>query len=369
MSLEKYYTLGKTGLRVSRLALGTMTFGDNWGWGSEKNAAKEIFDKYIDEGGNFIDTADLYTEGNSEKMVGEFVKDRSLREKVVIATKFSYNSDPGNPNAGGNSRKHITHAVENSLKRLGTDYIDLYFLHTWDMLTKPEEVMRTLDDLVKQGKILHVGLSDIPAWYVSRAQTIAEFRGYELVSTMQMEYSLVERNIEKEFIPLGQEMGIGTMVWSPLASGLLSGKYKPSEGGIDGEGRLKTMEGSNNKAFDKNTERNWKIVATLEEVAKEIEQPMASVALNWVANRPGISSVIIGATKMHQLEENLKALDFDIPHDLKQKLKEAGNPVTEFPYSFFEPEMQAMLTGGAKVGHKPQSYWSGVSIEAQPAGI
>ncbi|WP_343766403.1 aldo/keto reductase [Gangjinia marincola] len=369
MSLEKYYVLGKTGLRVSRLALGTMTFGEDWGWGSEKKAAKAIFDYYIDKGGNFIDTADLYTDGNSEKMVGEFVKDRKLREKVVIATKFSYNGDPGNPNGGGNSRKHIVHAVEGSLKRLQTDYIDLYFLHTYDLLTKPEEVMRTLDDLVKQGKILHIGLSDCPSWYVSRAQTIAEYRGFEPVSTMQLEYSLVERNIEKEFIPLGQETGIGTMVWSPLASGLLSGKYKPSESGIEGEGRLKTMEGSDNKAFDKNTERNWKIVSALEEVAKEIEQPMASVALNWVANRPGISSVIVGATKMHQLEENLASLDFDIPHDLKQKLKDASKPSMEFPYSFFEPKMQAMLTGGAKVGHKPASYWSDVSLEEKPAGV
>ncbi|MEM9983350.1 MAG: aldo/keto reductase, partial [Bacteroidota bacterium] len=345
--LKNYYTLGKSGLRVSRLALGTMTFGSEWGWGAEKDSAKKLFDYYVDEGGNFLDTADLYTNGTSEKWLGEFIKERSLRDKVVVASKFSYNGDPGNPNAGGNGRKNIIRAVEASLKRLGTDYIDLYFLHTWDTMTPPEEVMRTLDDLVKAGKIRHVGLSDVPAWYASRAQTLAEWRGYEPVATLQLEYSLVERNIEHEYTDLGQQLDMGIMVWSPLASGLLSGKYKPSEEKVEGEGRLQALAGSGNAAFDKFTEKNWKIVSVLEEVAKELNQPMASVAINWVANQPSVSSVILGATKMHQLEENMKALTFEIPEAHMQKLNEVSDPTLIFPYTFFEPGMQAMLTGGA----------------------
>ncbi len=369
MSLDQYYTLGKSGLRVSRLALGTMTFGSEWGWGADKESAQKLFDHYVEAGGNFVDTADLYTNGTSEKWLGEFVKARGLRDKVVIATKFSYNAEPSNPNAGGNGRKNILRAVEGSLKRLDTDYIDLYFLHTWDTLTRPEEVMRTLDDLVKAGKIRHIGLSDVPAWYASRAQTLAEWRGYEPISALQMEYSLIERNLENEFVDLGQETGMGIMVWSPLASGLLSGKYQPSQDKIEGEGRLAAMAGTDNPAFNKFTERNWKIVATLEEVANEIGQSMASVAINWVANQPSVSSVILGATKLSQLEQNTVALDFDIPRELMQKLNEASQPEVNFPYSFFTPGMQAMLTGGAKVGDKPDSYLKHKFIDAKPAGV
>ena len=228
MSINQYYTLGRSGLRVSRLALGTMTFGTEWGWGADRDTACQLFNTYVDAGGNFIDTADLYTNGTSETWIGEFVRERGLRDRVAIATKFSYNADSGNPNTGGNGRKNILRAIDGSLQRLGTDYIDLYILHTWDRITPAEEVMRTLDDLVRAGKVRYVGLSDVPAWYASRAQTLAELRGYEPLSTLQLEYSLVERNIENEFIPLGTQHGMGVMVWSPLASGLLSGKYKPS---------------------------------------------------------------------------------------------------------------------------------------------
>src|ERR671923_2016979 len=191
-----YYTLGRSGLRVSRLALGTMTFGTEWGWGADKKTAGALVDAYIEVGGNFFDTADLYTGGTAESWLGEFIAERGLRDKAVIATKFSYNAEPGNPNAGGNGRKNILRAVEGSLKRLGTDYIDLYILHTWDTFTPAEEVIRTLDDLVRSGKVRHVGLSDVPAWYASRAQAIAELRGHEPVSALQLEYSLAERNIE-----------------------------------------------------------------------------------------------------------------------------------------------------------------------------
>src|SRR4028118_1129239 len=179
MSLDTYYTLGRSGLRVSRLALGAMTFGTESGWGADEDTARQLFNTYIDAGGNFIDTADLYTNGTSESWIGKFVAERGLRDRVVISTKFSYNAEPGNPNAGGNGRKNILRAVEGSLQRLGTDYIDLYILHTWDRITPAEEVMRTFDDLVSSGKVRHVGLSDTPAWYAARAQTLAEWRGYE----------------------------------------------------------------------------------------------------------------------------------------------------------------------------------------------
>ncbi|HWA86387.1 MAG TPA: aldo/keto reductase [Opitutus sp.] len=366
-----YYTLGHTGLRVSRLALGTMTFGTDWGWGADQSTARALFDRYLASGGNVFDTADLYTNGASERWLGQFVRDAGVRDKVVIASKFSYNGSPGDPNAGGNGRKHILAAVEGSLKRLGTDYIDLYLLHTWDRLTPAEEVMRTFDDLVRSGKVRHVGLSDVPAWYAARAQTIAEWRGYEKLSALQLEYSLVERGIEDEFIPLGLALGMGTMVWSPLGSGLLSGKYKPSQGGTDakGSGRLDTLAHAGNPGFAKFTERNFAIVAELEKVAKDLGRSMAQVALNWVANRPGIATVIIGATKLTQLEDNLGALDFELPAELRARLDIASTTPPRFPYTFFAPGMQSMLTGGTVVGDKPASYHSPVLIDATPAGV
>jgi aryl-alcohol dehydrogenase-like predicted oxidoreductase len=350
------YTLGKSGLRVSRLALGTMTFGTEWGWGADEDTARQLFNTYTEAGGNFVDTADLYTNGTSESWLGKFISERNLRDRMVIATKFTFNAEAGNPNAGGNGRKNILRAVEGSLKRLGTDYIDLYILHTWDKITPVEEVMRTMDDLVRSGKVRHVGLSDVPAWYASRAQTLAEWRGYEPICTMQLEYSLVERNIEREFVPLGIELGMGIMGWSPLASGLLSGKYKPSEGSFLGEGRLETTKESANPAFQKFSDRNWKIVSELEKVAKELDRSMAQVALNWTVHRPGISSVVIGATKLSQLQDNLKSLDFEIPQPLFQRLEAISRPDSQFPYSFFDAEIQGMIHGGVKVGNKPIGF-------------
>ncbi|MEO1210350.1 MAG: aldo/keto reductase [Cyanobacteria bacterium J06638_20] len=364
-----YYTLGNTGLKVSRLALGTMTFGDDWGWGADEANARQLFDAYLEAGGNFIDTADLYTNGNSERMLGQFVKDSGSRDRVIISTKFSYNAEPGNPNAGGNGRKNILRAVDGSLQRLGMDYIDLYMLHTWDQMTPADEVMRTLDDLVRSGKVRHVALSDAPAWYVAQAQTLAKERHWEPISTVQLEYSLVERNIEFEYSAMAKALGTGIMVWSPLGSGLLSGKYKPSEDGGEGSGRLATLANSGNPAFNKFTERNWAIVAELEAVAKELDRSMAQVALNWVANCPAVASVIIGATKLHQLQDNLGALDFALPEALQQRLDAVSRPDTRFPYTFFEASLQGMLNGGATVGDKPASYYHPVLVEGGGAGV
>lgn len=364
-----YFTLGRTGLRVSRLALGTMTFGEDWGWGTSAEGAKEIFDTYVEAGGNFFDTADMYVGGKSEEMLGRFIAERRMRDKAVIATKFSYSAQLGNPNAGGNGRKNILRAVEGSLKRLGTDYIDLYFLHTWDQLTRPEEVMRTMDDLVASGKVRHVALSDVPAWYAMRSQTIAEFRGYEPISALQLEYSLVERNIEGEYVDLATRYDMGIIAWSPLASGLLSGKYKPSQGDEkpSGEGRLAKTADSGNAAFDKFSDRNWQIVSALEAVAQDTGRSMAQVAINWVVNQPGVASVLVGATQKHQLEDNLGALSFSLTEEQQSKLNAASTPQLGFPYSFFKPEMAAMMTGGAATGDKPKSYGVERYFDAKPA--
>ncbi|MGB0563270.1 MAG: aldo/keto reductase [Spirulinaceae cyanobacterium] len=364
-----YYTLGKTGLKVSRLALGTMTFGDDWGWGADEANARQLFETYLAAGGNFIDTADLYTNGNSERMLGRFIQESGTRDRIILTTKFSYNAEPGNPNAGGNSRKNILRAVEGSLQRLGTDYIDVYMLHTWDQVTPATEVMRTLDDLVRSGKVRYIALSDAPAWYVAQAQTLAQERHWEPVSTIQLEYSLAERNIEFEYLALAKQLDMGIMVWSPLASGLLSGKYKPSEQGAEGSGRLAMLANSGNPAFNKFTEQNWAIVAELERVAQKLDRSMAQVALNWVVNRPMVASVIVGATKLHQLQDNLGALDFEIPLALQQRLAAVSRPEIRFPYTFFEPGLQGMINGGATVGDKPPSYALPTLVQGEGAGV
>lgn len=366
MSNTAYYTLGRSGLRVSRLSLGVMTFGTEWGWGSDKAAAQAIFDAYVDAGGNFIDTADVYTNGTSETWLGEFVKARGLRDELVLATKFTFNLGERNPNIGGNGRKNILRAVEGSLKRLGTDYIDMLYLHAWDQITPTEEVMRTLDDLVRAGKLRHIGLSDVPAWYAARAQTLAEWRGFEPVSALQMQYSLVERNIEHEYTRLATELGMGITVWSPLASSLLSGRYRPDAAP---EGRLAAMKDNGNPAFQHMTERNWGIVAELEKVANEIGRPMAQVALNWVANRPGVASVIVGASKPEQLAVNLGALEFTLPAELAARLDAVSQPSVPFPYYFFTNAMQGMMYGGATVGDKPDGYRAPVRVIGSGSGV
>lgn len=356
--LNDYHALGRSGLRVSRLALGTMTFGTENGWGCDSETSRALFDRYLEAGGNFLDTADVYTRGTSEEWLGDFVAERGARERVVIATKFTHNfhNVEANPNAAGNGRKNIMRALEASLRRLKTDYIDLYILHTWDRITPVEEVMRTLDDLVSQGKVRHVGLSDVPAWYAARAQTLAQCRAWEPVCALQMEYSLVERGIEYEFPSLCQDQGMGLMVWGPLANGFLSGKYRPGvEMAQQAEGRIKATAAVATPALQKTTERNWRIVAELEAVAQELGRPMAQVAINWVANRPAVGSVILGATRLAQLEDTLPALDFSLPPELQARLDAAGAPAAAFPYTFLDA-MVPRMHGKARVSPKPAGY-------------
>jgi aryl-alcohol dehydrogenase-like predicted oxidoreductase len=325
-----------------------MTFGDDWGWGAGEDAARQLFSRYIEWGGNFIDTADLYTNGRSEEMVGNFVKDAGLRDKVAIATKFTYGADAGNPNGGGNGRKNMMRAIEGSLKRLQTDYVDLYWVHVWDTLTPVEEVVSSLNSLVQQGKTRYIGLSNCPAWYVAQANTIARLRGYEPIVAMQLEYNLTERSIEREHIPLALHHGMGITPWSPLAMGLLTGKYTRDS---IGEGRLKAVQGSGNPVMEKfaKNPKNWDVVDVVKDVAQQVGRPPAQVALNWIARRPGVASTLVGATKLHQLEDNLAALDFDIPAELSDRLEAVSRPEDCSPYNMFAPAMLSMTTGGTTV--------------------
>lgn len=361
MAMDHYYTLGRSGLRVSRMALGTMTFGNaairgiSGSWGSADEISRAIFDHYTDSGGNFIDTANSYGAGASESLIGQFMREKGNRERLVLATKYSNSLEPGNPNAGGNSRKAMIRAVEDSLQRLGTDYIDLYMVHTWDRITPAEEVVRTLDDLVRAGKIRYGGLSDVPAWYAARAQTWAENHALTPLIALQLPYSLVERNIEHEFVPLAQNLGLGITVWSPLAMGFLSGKYQVEGDQWAGEGRLTTD--ASGKGMGLFTPRNHAILAALQEVAKEIGRPMAQVALNWVVNRPSIAALIIGASKLVQLQDNLAALEFTLPQELAMKLNLASALPSPHPYALFDVDYQAaILNSGTSVGDKPASY-------------
>ena len=352
MQLNEYSTLGRSGLRVSPLCLGTMTFGTEWGWGSEEKISRNLFDRYIEVGGNFVHTADGYTGGKSEELVGKFIAERSLRDRVVLATKFTFNAEPGNPNAGGNGRKNIYRALHGSLRRLQTDYIDLYWLHAWDTVTPVEEVIATLNDLVREGKIRHYGFSDTPAWYVARAQTLAEQQGKERLIALQLEYSLVERNIEREHIPAAQELGLGICPWSPLAGGFLTGKYK-KQGKSSSDGRLEKVKDSPNPTFAKFTEQNWKILDVLLDVSKQFGHSPAQVALNWVATQPSVTSTILGASKLDQLEDNLRAIEFSIPADLRRQLDAVSAPATVHPYVFFESFLQGMIHGAKVHGWSP----------------
>ena len=350
MKIDEYVTLGRSGLRVSPLCLGTMTFGTEWGWGADEESSRAIFNRYIENGGNFVDTADGYTNGKSEQLVGKFLQETKTRHKIVLATKFTFNGEPGNPNANGNGRKNIYRAIEGSLRRLQTDYIDLYWMHAWDMLTPVEEVIASLNTLVQAGKIRHYGFSDVPAWYAARAYTLAEQQGRDRIIALQLEYSLIERHIEREHIPAAQELGLAICPWSPLGNGLLSGKYKSETQAGAQDGRLEILKKSGGALFERFTERNWKIVDALVEVSKQMGRPPAEIALNWVATQPGVTSTILGMTKVAQLDSNLSSLDFTIPGELRARLDHASSlDPTAHPYVFFGPKLQARVRGDLSI--------------------
>jgi aryl-alcohol dehydrogenase-like predicted oxidoreductase len=328
----KYRLLGKSGLRVSEAALGTMTFGDEWGWGSPKAEAQKVYETYREAGGNFIDTANFYTGGTSEKFLGEFMQGH--RDSVVLATKYS-NAAPGNdPNVAGNHRKSMIQAVEASLKRLQTDYIDLYWVHIWDGITPVEEVMRGLDDLVRQGKVLYVGISDAPAWWVAQANTLAELRGWTQFTGLQIEYSLVERTVERELIPMAKALNVGVLAWSPLGKGVLSGKYH-GEGKAD-RGRM-SNEGM--KEFLPEEQRATRIISAVKAVSEQVGRSMAQVALAWLRHQTVPVIPIMGARKVSQLQDNLGSLDLELSAKQLKSLDGASQIELGFPQSVYEREM------------------------------
>ncbi len=332
----RYKLLGRSGLRVSELCLGTMTFGEDWGWGASKQESRAIYDAFLAAGGNFIDTANLYTNGTSENFLGEFIG--SDRGRIVLATKYT-NAMPGNdPNAAGNHRKSMVQAVEASLKRLKTDYIDLYWLHIWDFLTPIDEIMRAFDDLVRAGKILYAGISDAPAWVVSRANTMAELRGWSSFIGLQIEYSLIQRTPERELLPMARELDIGVTAWAPLASGVLTGKYTAED--HDQPKRLQDA---------KLDDRKQRIVDAVQVIAGESGYSAAQVAINWVRQQSGVVIPIIGARTLTQAQDNLDALKFSLTPEHLKRLTEASDIELGFPHDFFARDMvRGFVYGGTR---------------------
>src|SRR6202011_6184417 len=328
----RYRLLGNSGLRVSEAALGTMTFGDDWGWGAAKDEARKVYDAFREAGGNFIDTANMYTNGTSESFLGDFMKGH--RESVAVATKYTNAAAGADPNAAGNHRKSMVQAVEASLKRLQTDYIDLYWVHIWDQITPVEEVMRGLDDLVRQGKVLYVGISDAPAWWIAQANTLAELRGWTQFIGLQIEYNLVERTVERELIPMAKALNLGVLAFSPLAKGVLTGKYH-GEGKPDG-GRM-TNEGM--KEFLPEEQHATRIISAVKAVSEQVGRSMAQVALAWLRHQTVPVIQIMGARKVSQLRDNLGSLDLELSVEQLKSLDGASRIEPGFPQSIYDREM------------------------------
>jgi len=348
MSLNSYVTLGRSGLRVSPFCLGAMTFGEDYGvgFGSSEKDSEAILAHYLEQGGNFIDTANGYMRGHSEKIIGDFFQQgKGKRDRAVIATKFFMNLFAGDPNAGGAGRKAIVAQCEESLRRLQTDYIDLYYLHNWDRFTPIEETMSALDDLVKSGKVRYVGISDSPAWKVAQAQVMAHFRGWNPMIALQIEYSLMERTVEGELVPMAEELGLGVLPWGPLKSGALTGKYTRANG--------TKMQGPRGARLGELTERQYDIIDAVGKVAAECEVSSSTVALAWLKAQSGVRSTIIGARTLEQLDANLKALDLILTPEQIASLSNASKPVLNFPADF--------LT------HSPSYSHAGATVNGVPS--
>ncbi|WP_454651245.1 aldo/keto reductase [Bradyrhizobium liaoningense] len=324
MSLDHFITLGRSGLRVSPLCLGTMTFGEDFGWGASEEDSNAMLSAYLDRGGNFVDTANIYTGGHSEKIIGEYLRQRDVRrDRLVLSTKFYCSLFPGDPNGGGAGRKALLQQCDASLKRLQTDYIDIYWLHNWDQTAPVEETLRGLDDLVTAGKIRYVGFSDIPAWKTAEAQTITHFRGWAPIIALQLEYSLLERTSEGELFPMARALGMGIMPWSPLKSGFLSGKFRRG-----GSGDIDTKR---TDLVGVPSESDYDVIEAVAAVASELEVSSASVALAWVRSRPGVSSTLVGARRVDQLLTNMESLDLTLSAEQLKQLDDASKPKLNFP--------------------------------------
>ncbi|MCA9926674.1 MAG: aldo/keto reductase [Anaerolineales bacterium] len=318
--MMRYQLLGKSGLRVSELALGTMTFGEDWGWGADKATSRRIFDTYVQAGGNFIDTSNNYTDGTSEKYVGEFIAD--ARDQFVVATKYTLRLNNGNErnfNEGGNSRKSMMRSVENSLRRLNTDYIDLLYLHMWDFMTPVEEVMRGLDDLVRMGKVLYVGFSDTPAWVISYAVGLSERYGWTRPVATQLPYNFSSRDPERTIIPMAKTMELSVTAWGLLGGGELTGKYN--------------SDSDEPKRYEQASEKAKRVAQKLGETAKENGRSPAQIAINWVRQQANVIP-ILGARTVAQIEDNLGALEFTLTQEELDALSRIEEFRLGFPLSF-----------------------------------
>jgi aryl-alcohol dehydrogenase-like predicted oxidoreductase len=320
----RYKLLGRTGLRVSELCLGTMTFGEDWGWGASKEESRKMFERFAEAGGNFVDTSCNYTNGTSERFVGEFLE--ADRDHFVLGTKYTLTSRPDDPNAGGNHRKNMVRSLEGSLERLRTDRVDLLWLHMWDSTVAIDEVMRAFDDLVRSGKVLHVGFSDTPAWVVSQAVAIAELRGWARPVAVQAPYSLADRALERDVLPMATALSLGVTPWGLLEGGVLTGKYNaPSEEPKRyGDGPQ--------------SEKDLSLAVELRSVADEVGRTPAQVAINWVRHQPGTIVPILGARRIDQLEDNLACLEFELAPEQWKRLSDASPISLGFPRSFLESD-------------------------------
>jgi aryl-alcohol dehydrogenase-like predicted oxidoreductase len=328
MPINHYVTLGRSGLRVSPLCLGTMTFGPDWGWGTSPDDAARILDRYIEHGGNFVDTANVYTKGHAEKIVGDyFSQSPSRRQRMVLATKFFGSMLSGDPNSGGTGRKAVMSACDESLRRLRTDYIDLYWMHCWDLHTPIEETLHALEHLVSAGKIRYIGFSDTPAWKTMEALMLTRIHGWSRIIALQMEYSLLERTIEGEVVPMALEQQLGIVPWSPLKGGLLSGKYTR-----ENAGKQKAARGD--EMLDALNDCGYAIIDALRAVAIEVHSTPARVALAWLRGRPGIASIIVGARSVAQLDDNLSAIDLNLSEAQRARLDHLSAPALNFPAEF-----------------------------------
>ncbi len=351
MTLKDYKLLGRSGLRVSPLSLGTMTFGSDWGWGADGDEARRIFDLYVDRGGNFIDTSVNYTNGAAERMLGEFVGDK--RERLVLGTKFTMSRAPGDPNSGGNHRLNMVRSVEQSLRQLRTDRIDLLYLHGWDMTTPPDEVMRALDDLVRSGKILYLGICNTPAWRIAAMQTLADMRGWSPFIALQIEYSLVERTVEHELMPMATELGLGVLPWSPLGGGVLTGKYSQRDIQDSREAAVASSRKGVIASSGHLNQRSIEIAQAVGAVADEIGATAAQIALAWTLTHPAVVSPIIGARTVAQAEENLGALEIELAPEQLDRLNRVSAPDPTFPARFMQrPLVQQLIFGGASVARR-----------------
>ncbi len=363
MPLSTYRTLGRSGLVVSPLALGTMTFGTAR-WGADEAASRDIFTAYTEAGGNFIDTADVYSAGQSETMLGRFMADAGNRDQLVIGTKSGFAT--GVPLAGGNGAKHIGTSVDASLRRLQTDYIDLYWSHVWDGVTPAQDLLETMTNLIRAGKVRYWGISNTPAWYAAQVVTLAAQQGKPGPIALQYFYSLANRDVEDEHLPLAQSAGMALIPWSPLAYGLLAGKYdratveaaSPRQGGVPrdaanpGETRPeddKRLDGANPFGDSLFTDRNWAIVDALRAIAAEIGQTPATVALSWVVSRPGVGSTLIGVSRPAQLTANIGALDLTLSAEHLATLDAVSTAEPRMLYALSRPPLRQHVVFSAPV--------------------